>query len=259
MNCKICNSDAKLIFKTMVLKKYDVAYYQCTNCEFIQTEDPYWLSEAYENAITNLDIGLAGRNVYQSTIASNLISKYFNGEGRFVDYGGGYGMFVRLMRDKGFDYYLQDQYCANLFAKHFGVEDIEEQSFELLTAFEVFEHLENPVVELEKMLKLSENIYFSTELQPSGFLNPDTWWYFIPNTGQHVALYSYKSLELLGKKYGLKYYNNGSLHLFTKKRINPYLFKIVTNPKYQSLFRKIYRRPSLLPLDFEKMKSLYDK
>ena len=62
MNCKICDNNTNPIFKTKVLNKYDVEYFKCTQCSFIQTEKPYWLDESYSNAITQLDIGLANRN-----------------------------------------------------------------------------------------------------------------------------------------------------------------------------------------------------
>jgi hypothetical protein len=50
---------------------------------------------------------------------------------------GGYGMFVRLMRDGGFDFHREDPLCDNLFAQGFDRQD--DGTFELVTAFEVFE------------------------------------------------------------------------------------------------------------------------
>jgi hypothetical protein len=88
-----------------------------------------------------------------------LIRLCFPQASRFVDYGGGYGMFVRLMRDKGFDFYRSDKYAKNLFAKQF--EASETISYDLLTAFEVFEHLVNPTDEVERMLKLSDAIFLA--------------------------------------------------------------------------------------------------
>jgi len=45
MNCKICSSNSSHIFSHDVLKKYNVKYFKCENCGFIQTENPYWLEE----------------------------------------------------------------------------------------------------------------------------------------------------------------------------------------------------------------------
>ncbi len=58
MISKITAGQTKLLFTAKVLGKYDVQYYQCVITGFIQTEEPYWLEEAYSSAITKLDIGL---------------------------------------------------------------------------------------------------------------------------------------------------------------------------------------------------------
>lgn len=221
--CKICSGHTNLIFKTPVLNKHDVAYYKCGACGFIQTEEPYWLEEAYNSAITSLDIGLAGRNIEFSGIVEDILKKHFNTSSQFIDYGGGYGLFVRLMRDKGFDFYRQDYFCENIFAKHFDISDIHrEQKFELLTAFEVFEHLTDPLAEIKKMFSYSDSILFSTILQPSeNFTSPDQWWYFIPETGQHISLYSLTSLEIIAQKNNcFLYTNKHNLHLFCPKKLN---------------------------------------
>jgi hypothetical protein len=259
MNCKICNSISNEIFKTKVLLKYDVSYFKCTNCQFIQTEKPYWLQEAYKNAITDLDIGLVSRNINNQHLVSKVITDLLNTEGKFIDYGGGYGMFVRLMRDKGFDYYRQDYFCDNLFSKHFDITDLPENTkFELLSAFEVFEHLEDPKAELEKMLKYSDNIIFSTEIQPEKNPTPETWWYFVPETGQHISLYTEKSLKLLGDHFNLYYQGfNGTIHLFTKEKksfdFNEILKKRFLDKVCDKLNPKNERK-SLLKADFEFIK-----
>ena len=222
MTCKICHSISNEVFKATVLNQYNVTYFQCINCQFIQTETSYWLSEAYQSAITDLDIGLIQRNIQFSDIVENiLLNNRIDSNGKFIDYGGGYGMFVRLMRDKGFDYYRQDIHCENIFAKYFDVADIKNQrSFDLLTAFEVFEHLEFPEQELKIMLSFSDNILFSTLLLPDNNPTPATWWYFAPETGQHISFYSLKSLKILAEKYGLHFYSNGaSMHMFTKNKL----------------------------------------
>lgn len=263
MECKICKHKAEELFQTLVLQKYQVKYYQCPKCEFIQTEEPYWLKEAYESVITNLDIGLVGRNIHYSGKIADLIERNFNPNARFLDYGGGYGMFVRLMRDLGFDYYRYDIYCENLFAKHFDYSDLAEgQQFEVLTAFEVFEHLVDPIEEIKKMLSFSDNIVFSTELQPSAKVTPETWWYFVPETGQHIALYSKKSLQYIADYFQLFQQSHGNLHMLTVNKnaklnevVNP-TFQLRLKRKFNSLWEeKEEKRKSLLQHDFNYIKS----
>ena len=242
MKCHICQNKTSVIFQTKILKKYDVSYHQCSSCRFIQTDDAFWLSEAYENIITSLDIGLINRNLYLQEQIPTIINTCFPEAKSMLDYGGGYGMFVRMMRDKGYDFYRQDIYCDNLFSKHFDITDFQDKKIDIVTAFEVFEHLDNPLVEIEKMFKYSENVVFSTTLIPDDIKLFKEWWYVAPETGQHISFYSEESLKFIAKKYNLYFYTNHSnLHFFSKgilnqQQVNDMFFKKI------SLKEKIYNR-----------------
>jgi hypothetical protein len=254
MICKVCLDECFNIFRTKVLGKYDVDYYQCQSCKFIQTEEPYWIPEAYTNAITTLDLGLLSRNNSLLPVAQTLITKFFEAKAKFIDYAGGYGVFVRLMRDAGYDFHRQDLYCDNIFAKGFDIKDDTDYrgKYELLTAFEVFEHLDNPLIEVEKMLDHSDNIFFSTELQPHADVRPDNWWYFTPETGQHISLYTLASLRAMASKFKLQFYSNGvNLHLFTKKKISAAFFRTLVKYRIARIYSTLWgRRKSLLNSDF---------
>ncbi|MFD2247691.1 methyltransferase domain-containing protein [Pontibacter ruber] len=257
MNCKICKAEVKKAFRAKVLHKHDVQYFTCTNCGFYQTEKPYWLPEAYSNAITSLDIGLLYRNELFKPIVASMIRSFFDSKARFIDYGGGYGVLVRMLRDIGFDFYRHDTYCDNIFAKNFDVNDLSiNQRFEVLTAFEVFEHLENPMQEVEKMLVFSDNILFSTELVPTNqSINPNTWWYLAPETGQHIAFYTKASLQKMADYFSMNFYTNGStLHLLTRKKISPLLFRLLCYHKISLLVKGITSGKSLLQTDFLNIK-----
>lgn len=223
--CKICGSDIQLLFTHKVLSKYDVGYHQCGNCKFIQTDSPFWLDEAYQSAINNNDTGIIVRNERFRKIVTVLLTFIANKNARFLDYAGGYGIFTRMMRDVGFDYFWVDEYAKNLVS--IGFEHKKDNRYEAITAFEVFEHLDNPKQKLEDMLKYSDTVIFSTELVPDN--TPDTnWWYYAFTHGQHIAFYHKKSLEILAKNYGLNLVSNGSnFHVFSRKKINPIVFKLL--------------------------------
>lgn len=241
--CPVCANEMKFLFKTSVLNKYDVSYYQCINCRFIQTEKPYWLKEAYNNAISSLDVGLVQRNIDLTGITEKIIRKYCHLKGIFLDYAGGYGLFVRMMRDKGFNFYRQDIYCENLFAKNFDLEDLQKNTkFELVTAFEVFEHLENPLEEVVKIFNYSDSVLFSTELQKlKDIQGPEDWWYFVPESGQHIAFYTYRSLEIMAERLNCHFYSDGSrLHLFSIKNLEGNPFRIYRDSIYKQLLKKIF-------------------
>jgi hypothetical protein len=108
--CNNCEFPNELFGTGRVLNKYDVRFFRYPACGFIQTETPYWLEEAYSKAIASSDIGYVGRNVRMARVTRALISLAFAANKRFVDYGGGYGMFVRLMRDAGFDFWRYDRH-----------------------------------------------------------------------------------------------------------------------------------------------------
>ena len=266
MKSKITSGATEELFTTKVLNKYDVKYYRCLDTGFIQTEDPYWLSEAYSSAITKLDIGLVSRNEGLRTTTIPLINNFFNVDGKFLDYAGGYGLFTRQMRDCGYDFYHSDIYCQNIFAEDFDLKDLPENTkFELVTAFEVFEHMSNPIEEIEAISKYADNILFSTVLQPKEKLTSvNDWWYFIPETGQHLALYTEKSLSTLGKKFGYQFYSNGiSTHLFTRKTLSKNPFEKTEEPWLIRKMRKKVKRyedkqnpvkESLLPTDWAQIK-----
>lgn len=216
MQCYICDRRTYSLFVGRVLNKHVVKYYKCSSCEFIQTEEPFWLDEAYNSAISNLDVGLVARNLHFAKIIPTILEAGFDSTKPMLDYGGGYGLFVRLMRDKGFNFFRQDSYCENIFAKHFDIGDYQGKcNFEVLTAFEVFEHLYKPLDYITEMFSISKSVIFSTHLQPHQNIKViDDWGYFSPETGQHIAFYSKKTLEVTAEVFGKKLYtNNRNLHL----------------------------------------------
>lgn len=263
MKCKICQSQTTPLFpnKVIVLDKYSVDYFKCNSCGFIQTEVPYWLDEAYNSAITSLDIGLVSRNQRISQQLHALITLLFDKKGSYLDYGGGYGMLVRMMRDIGHDFYRYDTYCENLFSLHFDLNDISERKFELITAFELFEHLLDPVAETQKMLELGDSIFFSTEIIPDHNINkPEDWWYFIPETGQHISLYSIASLKKLAEHFKCNFYtDNKSLHLITKRKFNPLYFKLALKIKVSNLISKLSTPQSLLLTDLDYIRNVVNQ
>jgi glycosyltransferase involved in cell wall biosynthesis/SAM-dependent methyltransferase len=248
MKCKVCESDSNHLAQGKVMGKYDVDYFQCSNCGFVQTEEPYWLDEAYSQPIASSDVGLAFRNLSFSKITQNLLFNFFNHQAIFLDYGGGYGLFVRLMRDAGFDFYWLDKFCQNIFAQGFEIDAATNNQFELVTAFEVFEHLVHPIYELEELLKKSRNILLSTELLPESNPKPNEWWYYVLHEGQHVSLYTAKSLSILAAKFNLNFYSNGSsLHLLTEKQLPEDLFEQLAKGELAAV-----NKASLLQNDFLK-------
>jgi hypothetical protein len=256
--CKICKRESHKIFSKIVMQKYEADYFKCSHCDFVQTSEPVWYEESYSSAITALDIGLIDRNLYLKEEVSKIIDCFFETAETMVDYGGGYGIFVRLMRDRGYDFYRQDIYCDNLFAVYFDITDTKIKKFDVLTTFEVFEHLKDPLPEIEKMNQLSGNIIFTTILYPSDINEFRDWWYVSSLTGQHIAFYSEKTLLYLAEKLNKHLYTNGTnLHVFSEKKISDRkvkeIFKISNTP---SLLNKVKAKLFPNPGQSVKRKSL---
>ncbi len=255
MNCKICGSIAAAFGSAELLRRYPVTYYRCPDCGFVQTEEPYWLEEAYLRPINISDTGIMARNIYNATIVSAIIKICFNPDGKFIDYGGGYGIFVRMMRDRGFDFYRDDKYCDNLFASGFDVADSGTSHFELLTAFEVFEHFVSPSAELEKLLQKSDSILFTTEIIPDNPPQPAEWWYYALDHGQHISFYTRNSLQCMANKNGLNYFNRGNTHLFTRVKLSaiPLKFKLATHPRIARFLDMFLRKKPLNISDYKQI------
>ncbi len=219
MECRICTRNVSRFAETMILSRYTIQYYVCKNCGFLQTEEPYWLQEAYQDSINIYDTGILQRNIDFSKRTAVLLHTLFDDDFKCLDYGGGYGIFCRLMRDMGFDFFWHDPYTKNLVAR--GFEYTGNQKINFITAFECFEHFQYPFIEIGKLLEISDTIFFSTLLPPTPTPLPKDWWYFGLNHGQHIAFYSEKTLRFIAEHFKLKLYSNGTyLHLFVTKAPN---------------------------------------
>lgn len=241
--CDICSWGMRKVFTKKVLDRYDVDYYQCSNCHLLQTEVPYWLNESYKNPIATTDTGYVGRNILMSRISLIILYTLFKAKDKFLDYAGGYGLLARIMNDYGLTFFWMDKYTEGIFAS--GLEYSNER-INAITCFECFEHFYNPTEECSGMLKMCKTIIFSTKLIPADTIpDVDTWGYYSFYDGQHVTLYSEKSLRSLSRKFGLNFNTDGNnIHMITDKKINNLLFRIVLFlPKLQIdiLIRKLIK------------------
>lgn len=224
-------------FLARVLRKYDVQYYCCATCGLLRTEKPYWLDEAYQSPIAAADTGLIGRNLANQSLLEPFLHEVFNGNGRFLDVSGGYGLLTRLMRDIGFDCYTTDPYCENLFAK--GFEPGEGFKADALFAFEVLEHTPDPLRFLTDTFGRygCRTLVFSTETY-RGEVPAQDWWYYGFSAGQHITFYQPRTLERLAAKLGMTYLALGpSAHLFTGQPLSATSRLLLRSP-----LRRLYGR-----------------
>ena len=241
-------------FTSTLLRKYEVAYFQCPDCGLLQTEQPYWLDEAYSEAIAFADTGLIRRNISIALKLASLIHFELESGAAYVDMAGGYGMLTRLMRDFGIDFYWSDKYCQNLLARGFEAEQAD-RPFSAITAFEALEHIHDPLAFVSGAMEKhnTRTLIFSTELY-AGSLPQMDWWYFAFNSGQHISFYTIQTLRIIAGQLGLHLHSANGIHMLTDKRIRAGRFAMTTGIlAYPLAFYVKKRLRSLTFSDHERM------
>jgi hypothetical protein len=115
-----------------------------------------------------------------------------------VDFGGGDGLLCRLLRDYGINCFVTDKFASVTYAAGFTTPNFSQP--EMLLAFEVLEHLEDPGKDLQNIFNSNpKSILVSTAVYSGQ--GPD-WWYLAPDTGQHVFFYSIDALNYIANTYG---------------------------------------------------------
>ena len=258
VTCPITGAPMRQVFTHRVLGRHDVGYYYSDESGLLRTEKPYWLDEAYQDAIGDTDTGVVTRNINNSVMLDAVVSALGLQDGRFLDLAGGYGLLSRLMRDKGYDCYTTDKYCANLFARAF--EPAAGFRADALFAFEVLEHLEDPLAFLADAFAARgcRTIVFSTQTF-SGGIPPADWWYYSFEGGQHIAFYQPRTLALLAERLRCEYLMlNAGLHVITDRPLGRFARFVLTKgtPRrwYGALVRRRRRGRSLTWQDHLLMK-----
>jgi hypothetical protein len=215
--CRVCRGASTYVFSQPVLGR-PVRYFDCAVCGYVQTQTPDWLEEAYSRAINDVDTGIMMRNrlnvgrVVMTLVALRRL------RGRVTDHAGGYGILVRMLRDVGIEARWRDKYCENLLAR--GFEDTG-GGCDLATAFEVFEHLVDPLQELADLLGEAPSVLLSTDLITSERTPSPDWWYFGPEHGQHIGFFRGRTLRWMALKLGCHHATDGAaLHLFSRTPIS---------------------------------------
>lgn len=212
--CRCCGRPAEAIFTSTVLGR-TVSYYECAHCHYVQTEQPSWLDEAYADALNTTDTGIVRRSARTTRIVAGVMTMLGCLHEPMLDFAGGSGLLVRMLRDLGVDARWHDPHCANVFAR--GFEHAGER-VALVTAFEVMEHLVQPLPEIERLAGLCDAMLFSTELAPTPTPAPDAWWYYGRDHGQHIGFYRAATLAFIARQLGWHLNSDGrSFHLFTRR------------------------------------------
>jgi len=208
--------------KFLVLARIPVYYALCNSCGFCFTPDLFaWTLDEFEKRIYNDEYVVVDPDYIETRPRTNAASLHSMFAGlappiRHLDYGGGNGLLVKLLRESNWDSVSYDPFVdRNTSVERLG-------KFELITAFEVFEHVPNIqelMSNLRSLLSTSGMVLFST-LVSDGNIYPNqriTWWYASPRNG-HISLFSKHSLAILAQQSGFNFasFSQGFHVFFTK-------------------------------------------
>jgi SAM-dependent methyltransferase len=188
-----------------------VYYARCINCEFcFAPEFSSWSADEFTTWIYNDEYALVDPDYIEKrprANAANLLAMFPNLPEfvRHLDYGGGTGLLAKLLRESNWN----STSCDPLVDKGIDIDNL--GKFDLISAFEVFEHvpdIQKLISDLRSLLSPDGLILFSTLLS-DGNIRPGqrlNWWYASPRNG-HISLYSRKSLSILAQN---KHWSFGS-------------------------------------------------
>ena len=213
--CQACQAPAKHRQFVTLFREIECSLHECTECKTCFFPDPDWLDRAYSESISKLDTGIAQRSNDIANVLAALLTSQKNKHAKYLDFGGGYGILARTMRDRGFNFYSFDPLTPTLFS----IPSYEPVHFRLVTLIEVLEHLTQPLNTLREISQSCDLMLVSTlTLPPEG--HDSNWWYLLPDTGQHVFFPSREGLMRMANELDMHLISNGeNLHLFSRERI----------------------------------------
>ena len=231
--CKICGAAATLFdvcdFATYchrpaggaeTLSGIAVYYYRCVKCGFMftpLTDD--WSAEDFRSRIYNEDYVKYDPGYADERPRSNasMLTGLFGQNRRSIsllDFGGGNGATVELLRSGGFVNAL----CYDPIARP--NDPLPTQQFDLVTCFEVLEHANDPMNVVRQLATLTSGmVLFSTLVQPADIETQKLrWWYAAPRNG-HISLFSRQALTLAWQSVGMTLGSfNDNLHVAFRQR-----------------------------------------
>ena len=206
----------------MGLSGIPVYYAICGNCGFcFAPELMAWGPEKFKERIYNDEYVLVDPDYISVRPLDRVkyLTSLFGERTHFIkhlDYGGGNGLLAKLLRQSNWQSVSYDPFVD----RTVGIEQL--GKFDLITAFEIFEHVpdvQELMSKLHSLLSPNGLVLFSTLLS-DGNIRPNqriNWWYASPRNG-HISLFSKNSLAILAQNNGLNFANLSKLmHVFFTK------------------------------------------
>lgn len=206
-----------------------IRYYLCDDCGFCFAPDiAKWDKAEFESRIYNDGYAAVDPDylhVRPKHNAEMLDASLAGAEIRHIDYGGGSGLLSETLRSKGWNSVSYDPFVNT----DQQVTDLGQ--FDLITAFEVFEHVPDVdalFADLKKLTKPDALIIFSTLLSDGEIARgrPLQWWYASPRNG-HISLFSKDSLHCYVQRHGFKLFSFSPVLHVAFRTIPPWAERLV--------------------------------
>lgn len=232
--CKIC-SGKTILFDVIDIERQcslkspypnglsgiPIYYHKCSICNFIFTNffdgfiDKDWSEYIYNDDYKMIDPDYTGKRAFQNkTLVKAAIKSWWSGKDIGLDYGGGIGGLSDILNLEGIKYESFDPFGGDT---RNGVE----KTYSIISAFEVLEHVTNPLGVFDAMVKMLNQkrglLLISTQLtmptmNAGQLINS---WYAAPRNG-HISLYSIQTMNYLAGKFKLDYRRvSRGLHIFS--------------------------------------------
>lgn len=225
MKCYFCGEKADLFF---IKNGYQL--YHCAHCGLIfydfKNDYAKFLEKQYSKGYFTGEVKLRSYSDYgkdESIIKKNM-KWYLNKileikkQGRILDVGCAYGYFLELAKEKGFEVFGIDpsDYAVKHAKRKFGkrvqksfleVADFPSNYFDVITMFDVFEHLADPKKDLEKVYKMlkKNGILVMATGDTSSFwacFSGRKWTFY--NPPQHIFYFNRDNVQKIVESSGLK-------------------------------------------------------
>ncbi len=215
--CRLCEGKCAKQFEALVLKRYKVSYYKCENCGSLQTEEPFWLNEAYTDPVSHFDSDYLDRGIRVAELVLamwRILGLPVNVP--ILDFGAGIGISTQRLRDYGLNSFALDKHTKNIFNPR--LEWLGENHPRIIIAAEVFEHLPNPRNDLLDIFSLSADFIIATTYLYNN--QKEDWAYIGLDHGQHVFFYTAKAMQIVAGRFGYKILLLGNVMLFYRRPIS---------------------------------------
>lgn len=210
--CKLCHSETELAFSKATPAGKSISYYQCKSCFSLQT---YFK-------------GSSNKEKFEPSKVSKTLKSFFclpqlleilevKKEKFCLDIDSSSGLFTRLMRDMGFNFYACHDKTKEIFSQGFSDKKLE-QNYHLLTLLNVVEFFKDPDKEWKSVFDLDpEWVLISTPI----YLNQGSDWknLTLPQARDQL-FYSADALAQVAQKYNRTAYSLGPFTMMSKQALN---------------------------------------